>query len=431
MRKDSFIALIATALLIANPCFDSQATAGGIVGPEIPIYESDVDQVNVAVAYNWQRDEFLVVWENERAGGVHDIYARRVSGDGALLSQFAITGGDGISRMNPDVDYDPIEDRYLVVYSKYVNAGDQDIYGRFIPWAGPDAGLTEFIIGAGIEFEYRPKIAYGQGDLIGEQFLVVWAAATSPKARIRGAFVKGDGSGTSVPWEISPADQHVHSPGLAYNRNRNEFLVVWTYPTSLYPDADLRGVIINASGAEVHGGWFQIASDIDDQLNIDAAACADEDQYLVTYGDQTTYTWDLKAQRIDGDRILHGSSILIQTTSYYALDPVVACFNAAALYLVAWTQGYLSSTGPGGVWARTLNTDGEIGEGIEVMAPTLIGDSRAFPAVAAGSPEFLLAWRHQRDAAVSWDVHGGLVRPVAFLDGFESGNTSKWSSKVP
>ncbi|MGD2155634.1 MAG: hypothetical protein PVG32_02080, partial [Anaerolineales bacterium] len=80
--------------------------------------EVGVGNFEPAVAYNSLRDEYLVVWSNTRAGGAtKDIYARRVRGDGTLLSYWTITHNANFHNYEPDVAYSPLQDEYLVVWT--------------------------------------------------------------------------------------------------------------------------------------------------------------------------------------------------------------------------------------------------------------------------------------------------------------------------
>ena len=72
-----------------------QATAWQL-GPEVRISEPtspEADRYKPAIAYNWIHREYLVVWHNTWPGGHRDVYARRVSESGKLLSLFTISAG--------------------------------------------------------------------------------------------------------------------------------------------------------------------------------------------------------------------------------------------------------------------------------------------------------------------------------------------------
>lgn len=137
--------LLAVALLLPAAAV-GQASPDLHLGTDLEISALDNEQLLPAVAYNSHRQEFLVVWQNNWAGN-RDIYAQRVSATGTLLSWFAVTAGAN-DRAQPAVTYDPVNDRYLVVwiYDDLGNGADWDVYGRFIPALGPDPGLGEFVL---------------------------------------------------------------------------------------------------------------------------------------------------------------------------------------------------------------------------------------------------------------------------------------------
>ena len=90
--------------------------AGEPIGTQFPILnDSSVTEVSAAIAYNPQRQEYLVVWYNDRPGN-DDIRARRVARDGTPVGPaFYISIGPGAERRYPDVAYNPQRNEYLVV----------------------------------------------------------------------------------------------------------------------------------------------------------------------------------------------------------------------------------------------------------------------------------------------------------------------------
>jgi hypothetical protein len=89
------------------------ATSGGTIGYNFTISgDSALEEVSPSVAYNSDRQEYLVVWHNDRLGN-DDIRAQRVSKNGALAgSAFYIQGGPGADRRYPDVVYNSQQNEY-------------------------------------------------------------------------------------------------------------------------------------------------------------------------------------------------------------------------------------------------------------------------------------------------------------------------------
>ena len=216
-KKSSLFLLIALALLITFGYTISSSSAAPLAAPsylsnEIVVSSGSSDEYSPDIAYNSKHNEYLVVWENLWPSGHHDVYAQRVSGEGQLLSWFAVSTSLN-KQMNPSVAYDPVHDRYLVVfaYDVWGDNTDWDIRGRFISWNGPSVDLDEFVICDWTSDQMRPVVAYGRAQ---EEFLVTWTNAPSGQPTyISARRVFADGSGfPSNPFLVSSGPEE---PGLS------------------------------------------------------------------------------------------------------------------------------------------------------------------------------------------------------------------------
>jgi hypothetical protein len=88
------------------------------------------DQQLPAVVYSPQKNEYLIVWQDDR-NGTWDIYGQRVAADDTLLGAecpIAVTAGDQTA---PAVAYDSQADEYLVVWQDdRAGENNDDIYGQ-------------------------------------------------------------------------------------------------------------------------------------------------------------------------------------------------------------------------------------------------------------------------------------------------------------
>ena len=82
---------------------------------------SDIIEISTAsgmqgwaqACYDYNSDEYLVVWEDYRGGSGSDIYGQFVDGDGSLIGEnFAICASEG-DQYWPRLDFDPGNNRYL------------------------------------------------------------------------------------------------------------------------------------------------------------------------------------------------------------------------------------------------------------------------------------------------------------------------------
>ncbi|MCP4709737.1 MAG: DUF11 domain-containing protein [Planctomycetes bacterium] len=154
---------------------------GAVQDSVITISSANSNQVHPSVAYNSNRDEYLVLWEDYRNGNA-DIYAQRVQADGTLVgSNFAVS--DVAKHQSfPKVVYDSqttnnANDQYVVVWEDLRNGNNYQIYGRQIAGDGSLVGTSSFTIAQVTRNQRNPNLAYNSVD---DTFLVTWADETSP-----------------------------------------------------------------------------------------------------------------------------------------------------------------------------------------------------------------------------------------------------------
>ena len=154
---------------------------------------------------------FLVVWEDNRNATMDkDIYFRMIAADGTPMATDApVFSGPG-SQAAPDIAYDPVRQRALIVWEDY-NDGGYDVRGRFVTAGGILAGEAFFISEAS-GGQYQPQVAYaGNGN-----FLVVWQdQGVQPHYEIHGRFYTSNGEtlGDERTF-VSMGDNDVENPSL-------------------------------------------------------------------------------------------------------------------------------------------------------------------------------------------------------------------------
>ncbi len=363
------------------------------------------------MAFNWKRHEYLVVWHTSGPIGGRDIRGARVSSQGSVLSTFDIYAHNTRDSAQPDVAYDPVNDRYLVVWSfdKLGNGADWDLYGRFIPWDGPSGSLSEFTICTWETHQWNPKVAYGRAR---EEYVVVWhneyQSGTLPmyisarRVRATGGFPGGDSDLTI--WDV--AENRVNAD-VTYNLARNEYLVV--YDNAL----DIFGIRLTGDLSHDFGGEFGIAEWPDAELHPAAAACEAGDQYFVAWQSNIDTQYDIYGRFIEGDGTVADVKNICSTT-VHEMNPDVDCAPGERRYLVVWEQQYSDLTGPFGVWGRLLGTDKTQGELFSLVAGYGAYD-RTDAAVSAGSPGYLVVWEHDRHGTSYQDIHGRVITPHRVL----------------
>ena len=436
-RRKFILILIVCAVLLATTSFGHplhrlisaavEASHAPWVGNEIVVAGKNNSEYEPAIAFNWKHNEYLVVWR-----GFDGIYGQRVSATGKLVgpTPFSIATGTK-TRRKPSVDYDPLHDRYLVVWMYDKGSPDWNINGRFIPWQGPAQSLSEFEIITFFTFDEYPKVVYARAT---EEFLLVWVTKANNVSEIWGVRLKSmDGTipGGENAHLISKAGELCDHPDVAYNLKRNEYLVTWEVKKS---SLDIYGVRLKGDAQPMAPGIIAIAGWPDDERSPAVAAIGDADQYLVVW--QSEYTpnnQDIFARIVFGNAVLSTTVHHIEWTPANEIYPDVSSDRGGSQFLVVWQQQYSSTSGPYGISGRmvfpvlggiilcpgcdnTADTVDSLGDIFTIVSPYTGDPDRTKPAVTGGFAQFLTVWEYLRPGSTDQDIHAKLVIPhVVFL----------------
>lgn len=370
--------------------------------------ETNVDNLEPAVAYNSLRDEYLVVWTNTRGGGAtKDIYARRVHGDGTLSpAVFTIAHNANFHNYEPDVAYSPVHDEYLVVYT-YDSAGTgSDIWARRVNWNGSWMS-SEFALGRKSDDQHHPAVAYNPD---ADEYLVVYQNTWAGGGQDIDAERVQASDGTPLGWVNIVAGAGFRSfPDVAHCPASNFYLIAYTYRSSALGSGDVYGKVaswhIGYLSPEIH-----ICDDTNNQGTVAVAASADE--YLAVWEDApNTSTTEIYARRLaaDGTPLGPGGGFWITgNPGRHDYAPSVA-YGGGYGYLIAWERfiGGLDYN----VYGRYAMPGWDYGAGPEFA---LDNDVRAqmAPAVAcATNGDCLMTEEDNNSAGGDFEIRGRLVWP--------------------
>lgn len=197
------------AMLIVAPGARAQGH-----GDMLAISIESHDQGWTQTCYNSNADEYLVVWEDYR-GEACDIYGQFVNGDDTLKgSDFAIAALPGY-QFWPRLDFDPANDRFLIVFEHHDTQGVDDILGTFVnadgtfydaPMSAEDHTFGICTNPAGI---YTCSVAFNPE---AGRYLVVWGdfrndptSASSTGADVYGQLIDADGTLLPPPLPADPS----------------------------------------------------------------------------------------------------------------------------------------------------------------------------------------------------------------------------------
>ena len=194
------------------------------LGEDFLVTDAASAQYDPAVAFNGEDDEFLLVWEDFRAGGLPDIWSQRVSYDGRLLGDAVPQVVDSDIQSDPQVAYLASADRYLVVWQDNRNGPDSpDVYGQLVRRDGLPDG-PNFSIAAGPGGQVSVRIAASSAD---NSWLVVWGDATAGSSSVKAQRVSGSGALAGPVIAVSDGSGWAGQPTVADSTAAATYFVAW------------------------------------------------------------------------------------------------------------------------------------------------------------------------------------------------------------
>lgn len=385
MNHRIFLILTISAILLIFPALSTRAGSGfsqtpnalddsSPLGSSFVISNQFEEELNPAVAYNSQQQEYLVVWWNDRPG-LDDIRAERVSRDGKLLGAVWVAA-EVTDRQYPAVTYNSSRNEYLVVWQQYNSAGSVwDIYGqRLSVPSGPGNPQKQggpITIATGTSFTaicLHPAVAYSSTS---DKYLVVFMYGWSAPYKIQGRVLGSDGSLPSSVFDLSSSTSYSQEyPQVAYNRQLNGYLAVWQQKVG---DYDIYARIVHPNGTPMGPDSFMISSlpMWEEKLPTVAAipTATSQGEYLVVWQSDNGTDGCIRSQLVTGDGNLTGitpHNVLWYNTGAYAISAVagnensrqfliVLKNNATAIFsaivissnLGEWSHWYGLDSGPG------------------------------------------------------------------------------------
>lgn len=369
--------------------------------------EIGLEEKESAVAYSSDRQQYLVVWYNDRPGN-DDIRAQRVSKNGTLVGgPFYISAGPG-ERIYPDVTYNSKHDQYLVVW-EHNDGLWNSIRARRVSGTGAVLDTTDIVItsGSNIITPAKPAVEYA---FTSDRYLVVWQETFHPipiQVDILGRVVTSSGTldGTSFTISKDPGGNSRREPDLAYNRARNEYLVAWQQDEGIYIVYARR---VTGGGSPLNPASIKIGDSFREGTSPAVAAISKppgQGQFLVVWESEWVPTdRDIHGRFVQGDGTA-GSSVVFAHSTQDEENPTVAGSEIANQYLVAWSR----LTSPPIVYdyieGSTVSTTGQLG-GAKYIAGFPLADH---PAVASGpSGDFLVTFDDQFPPATDLGIYGQL-----------------------
>jgi hypothetical protein len=150
---------------------------------------------------------------------------------------------------HPDVVFNGLENRYLVVYEDDVN-GNPDVFGIYVSDNGRETGIP-FPIATQVTLEERRPVAANRPGT--NEYLVVWQSRLPGGTfDIYGRIVAGATLGPVLPIAASSGDQK--EPDVAHVLGQDRYVIVWEdHDTSLANPPDIMARVLDGDGTYVLG----------------------------------------------------------------------------------------------------------------------------------------------------------------------------------
>jgi len=329
--------------------------------------------------------------------GTAELLGDSVAADGADLigGAFPILGAAGGGGSDASIAFDPVNDRYLVVWSERRRPDcGSDIFGQLL---GPDGSRIGgvFRISRSRKYEGSPAVAF---NTTSEQYLVVWqrthhGVENTRDFSIYGQRVKANGLLAGGNLRISYGNYWEWHPSVTYNSTTNQYLVVWSEERPEWSEGEacphgpfyIYGQRIRANG-ELAGGEIQISGG-NAKPGLETGEVtynSVNSQYLVVWEDYRRSTGypDVYGQRLRANGTKVGWNSLISGASTHASreDPTVTHNPISNQYLVVWT-----TRGPAevsGIRGQRLKANGRLAGDNTRISGAIPGGNARYPAVA-------------------------------------------------
>ena len=373
---------------------------GSLLGGYLPVALGRKGQELPKAAYNPAAQEYLVVWQDYRSGTDYHVYGRRLASNGTLLGAELVIANAAMLHGDPVVVYNATSNEYLAVWMQVTSpSSGYDIYAQRLSATGQKLGAAIFVSpGTVTTDEGVPAVAWNANR---NEYYVVWHAFTDSRWRICGQRLSAAGQLLGTNTLLSYGSEFTHAARLAYNPQRDEYLVAWQ-DVRVGGRIDIYAQRVGGAGGRI-GDNFPVSTADGSKGLCDIAYRKGHGEYLVVWGDARNGRAAIYGQRLNADGVLVGPEIGIYTSDAGQYAPSVVYVEAGDQYLVSWRE--LNTATDYDVYARSVSGSGVPGAGFVVVAADQV-QSRAEMAYNPTAGQVLLVWDDFR--AFTYDIYGQL-----------------------
>jgi uncharacterized repeat protein (TIGR01451 family) len=409
--------------------------SGEMEGENFPISTALSNQYDPAIAYNASKDEYLVLWWDDRDYVLsgYNIYGRLIAGSGAAGDSDCPITTASSDQQHPDVIYNNTDGEYLVVWQD-LRHGDWDIFGQRISNNCTQLD-SDFSISRVAGLQRHPAVAY---DSMDNQYLTVWwDSRNSPITGedVYGQVVSHDGTLLKDNFPISTAQGLQGCPDAAWNSTDNEYLAAWAdNRNSTSTGSDIYAQRVSSQGELLDGQGnpgadpavnFAVSRATNDQVYPVLAYDSDLNRYLAAWQDLRHGDQDIFAQ------LVSGRGELLNRAGDPGADPAVnfpisvapdsqelpALTHGQDKYSAVWQDSRNYSFVEEDIYGQRISNHGELlGTGFPLVSTPI---SQTYPTAAYdGHQSYLVVWQDARNSTgTAYDIYGQMVDITGTLPG--------------
>ena len=375
---------------------------GALLGAPFDISDGAGWAVSPDVTYNAALGDFFVAWQDSRPGMHDDIYAQRVTPEGALAgANLAVSNALGNQQFVALTAHGSAG-KVFFVWNDW-RAGTPQLYGRELDFSGgipplPEVRISTHTIKPGIS-----TVAFVPNSPA-DAYLAVWEAPTG-EGDLLARLVLSDGGFVGSPTVVSD-DPHLQAlPALAVATETTPVsaLAVWM-DARVGVNTGIYGQRLDKNGARV-GLHFGLTPLPRLQTQPAGAYSSTSDRSLIVWanvhgggGNQSTH---VMGYLFDGNGILARAPLTLTTQALTSTTTVSVDWDY-------WNDEFLAVwSDAGNIVGQRVTADGSLVNG-KLVISTLAGTQSA-PVVVAGFNAYLVIFEYTHPTTHTTDIFGQLL----------------------
>lgn len=372
---------------------------------------------------------FVVAWTRYSYASSMDVFGQRFGSTGLPVGgEFQINAYTTGTQHEVSVAAAATGD-FVVVWSSYRNYGSFDVFGRRYASDGASIG-DEFQINSETTEGNRQEPAVTMAD--NGDFVVVWTDEnTEDSSRIFGRRFVSDGTPLGPEFQVNTDTTGAQYQAAAASDPSGGFVVVWLTDSEKAFPGRVRGQRFAADGTSL-GSELHISGAATEDETEPAVAMDAGGNFVVVWGEYS----NIFGQRVDSAGSLSGNPFQIDPTGGDPATSPRISMSLSGDFVVVW--GALTDELHAEVKGQLFDRLGSR-QGGEFQVNSLSSDDQGSPALSpvrtAGDTDFFtVVWGGPaEEEATELAILGQRFNRAPseiFADGFESADTSTWSSTV-